>query len=195
MKRVSQWLLLLLASVPPLQAQVPGSDAFRRFEIGWNVISYSRQGSTNLYGGDLSFAVHLSERVGIAADLAVHVTPDNPQFSTVNYRFGPRFYARPIGRFTPFGEILAGGSHGSVSVTTTTSFTGVVLCLGCGPITTSATLYANGFALAAGGGLDMRIKPWFAWRAVQSDYSLVRALGETSHGIRMGTGIVFRFGS
>jgi hypothetical protein len=43
--------------------------------------------------------------------------------------------------------------------------------------------------------MDDRIKPWFAWRAFQADYSFLRFEGENSNGMRAGTGIVFRFGS
>ena len=108
----------------------------------------------------------------------------SPKVEIVTYRFGPRLYVSTKGRMTPFAEILAGGTR------VTTSFTEI---FSGGRTTTSFS--SNGFAFAAGGGLDVGIKPWFAWRAIQSDYSLLRIEGATSNGVRLATGIVFRFGS
>jgi hypothetical protein len=183
MKRIAL-ILFSSAVIMPAHAQAPGPDAFRRFEIGWNVVSYSRQESSNLYGGNLSFAVRASTRFGVVSEVGVHDTISSSKVEIVTYRFGPRLYGPTKGRMTPFAEILAGGSRA------TTSFTAI---FSGGQTTTSFS--SNGFAFAAGGGLDVRIKPWFAWRAIQSDYSLLRIEGETSNGVLLATGIVFRFGS
>ena len=184
MKRIVLLILFSSAVVMPAHAQAPRPNAFRRFEIGWNVVSYSRQESSNLYGGNLSFAVHASMRFGFVSEVDVHDTIGSPKVEIVTYRFGPRLYVSTKGRMTPFAEILAGGTR------VTTSFTEI---FSGGRTTTSFS--SNGFAFAAGGGLDVGIKPWFAWRAIQSDYSLLRIEGATSNGVRLATGIVFRFGS
>jgi hypothetical protein len=186
MNKVCLLILLSIVMVAPARAQAPGSEAFRRFEIGWNVISYARHADSNLGGGGLSFAVRASPRLGFVADLDVHVAGDDDdvEFTITNYRFGPRLYGPTRGRITPFAEILAGGTR------TTTSF---VTVFPGGRTTTDFSL--NGFAFAAGGGLDMRIKRWIAWRAVQADYNFLRVRGENSNGVRLATGIVFRFGS
>src|SRR6266516_2404264 len=134
--------------------------------------------------GSLSFAVHASMRFGFVSEVDVHDTIGSPKVEIVTYRFGPRLYVSTKGRMTPFAEILAGGTRVTTSFTET--FSG-------GRTTTSFS--SNGFAFAAGGGLDVGIKPWFAWRAIQSDYSLLRIDGATSNGVRLATGIVFRFGS
>jgi hypothetical protein len=52
----------------------------------------------------------------------------------------------------------------------------------------------DGFAFGVGGGLDVKVRPWFAWRAIQGGYSLRHVEGGTSNGFRLATGIVFRFG-
>jgi len=184
MKRIALLILFSSAVVMPAHPQAPRPDAFRRFEIGWNVVSYSRQESSNLYGGNLSFAIHASPRFGFVSEVDVHDTIGSPKVEIVTYRFGPRLYASTKGRMTAFAEILAGGTR------VTTSFTEI---FSGGRTTTSFS--SNGFAFAAGGGLDVGIKPWFAWRAIQSDYSLLRIEGATSNGVRLATGIVFRFGS
>jgi hypothetical protein len=179
---LSAALVLVFAS-----AVFAENNEFRRFDIGWNVLSYSRQGSINAYGGDLSFAFHASKRIAVVADFAAHqASVSGIDLDTFTYRFGPR-YSRTFGsRLTAFGEVLAGG----------TRLTGGTTTFSSGTTTTTSTSF-NGFALAAGGGLDIGIRPWFAWRAAQLDYSLLRfgQLDATSNGIRVGSGIVFRFGS
>jgi len=83
-------------------------NEFRRFDINWNLLSYSRQGSLNQYGGTLAFTVHVNDRWGIVADVGVH-EPIGGGLQTVTYRFGPRL-SHPVGeRVTTFGQLLAGG--------------------------------------------------------------------------------------
>jgi len=178
-------VVISLASVVPVHAQGARSENFRRFDIGWNVLSYARQSGEDLFGGNFSFVVRKSERLGFVADLAVHETIPFDTFTITTYRFGPRFYAPEKARMTAFGEILAGGTHARSSST--------IFFFGGGSTTTTSPA-SNGFALAAGGGLDLRIKPWFAWRIVEADYSMLRLAGDTSNGVRVDTGIVFRFG-
>jgi hypothetical protein len=156
---------------------------FRRFDIAGVILSYSRQGSVNLYGGDLSFTTKINQRVGITADVAIHQTVDNPKLTVTAYRFGPQFYGPHGGRISTFAEFLAGGTRITATSTNFSVF-GV-------SNTTSVSL--NGFAAAAGGGIDLRIKPWLGWRLVQADYSFLHAVG--ANGARLGTGLVFRFGS
>ena len=56
--------------------------------------------------------------------------------------------------------------------------------------------HTNGLGLLFGGGIDIGVKPWLAVRLPQVDYSMLRFkdYGVTSHGVRVGVGIVFRFG-
>ena len=162
-------------------------NKFQRFDVGWNVLSYSRQGSTNGYGGDLSFAVHASDRLAIVSEFTLHkATVSGMVSDTVTYRFGPRVSQTFGTRLTTFGEILAGGSR----------LTGGAVNFSAGTAMPSSEAF-HGFALAIGGGVDVGIKRWLAFRAVQADYNLLRfgQLDETSNGVRIGTGFVFRFGS
>jgi hypothetical protein len=170
---------LILSSASLTFAQ----NEYRRFDISWLTLSYNRQGSENLYGGGLSFATRVNERIGVVADLAVHETAGDPTLTITAYRFGPRFYGPKSGRLSTFGEVLAGGAHLRNEST-----------LMIGDLSGTFGLSANGFALAAGGGVDMDLKDWLAWRVVQVDYSMMRVEGNTSNGVRIGTGLVFRFG-
>ncbi len=176
--------LLLIVFMFMLATPVLAQEQSRKYEIGWNVLSYARQGSVNLYGGDLSFTAHATPRLGIVADVAIHKTTTTPVDLTITaYRFGPRFYVQRTSRIRTFGEVLVGGvrvtgSSSSISGGTTT--------------TTSAS--SNGFSLAFGGGIDIGIRPWFALRAPEFDYSYHHFSGIGSNGMRVGLGILFRFG-
>ncbi|HZI51392.1 MAG TPA: hypothetical protein VFE29_06180 [Terriglobia bacterium] len=173
-------------------AEPSPANEFRRFEINWNILSYSRQGDLNQYGGTLDLAVSLNERVAIIADVGIHqpiTTVAGVNVTTSTYRFGPRFSARHGRRVTTFSQFLAGGvrltGSGSVFI---------------GGTTVTASESVNGFSMLVGGGVDIGIRPWFAIRAVEGGYSGLHigdvggVEGGWSHGFRVSGGIVFRFG-
>jgi hypothetical protein len=94
------------------------------------------------------------------------------------YLFGPRFSRRGSGRVTPFAQSLFGGLHarregenGGLSEVET----------------------ANGFAMALGGGVDVKLSKRFALRVIQADYLLFRVDGETTNNVRLSAGVVIRF--
>lgn len=153
-------------------------NEFRRFDINWNVLSYSRQGSTNNYGGTLGFTVHINPRWGIVADAGIH-EESGGGLETTTYRFGPKITKRIGPRWSAFGQFLAGGTHLSI------------------PSLGALSPTANGFSMLAGGGVDFGIRRWFAIRAVEGGYSGLYVdrpgLG-WSNGARVSAGIVFRFG-
>jgi hypothetical protein len=130
-----------------------------------------------LVGANFSFAVRKSDRLAFVAEYAAHSGVFAEDIIS-SYHFGPRYYAKPRGRLQPFIEILAGGTHLNQSPS------------GSSP---QDSTDRNGFSLLAGGGLDLRIKPWFAWRIVQTDYSFFHIAGDSSNGLRVDTGILFRF--
>jgi outer membrane protein OmpA-like peptidoglycan-associated protein len=95
------------------------------------------------------------------------------------YLFGPRLNLRRFDHFVPFGEVLFGAGHGSSQVTGDTS--------------------QSAFALAVGGGVDVVLTKYLAWRFVQADYlmtnfsgSLLNANGRQNN-FRVGSGFVLRW--
>lgn len=184
--RILAAVVVIAALAIPAFAQKEDPNAYRGYEIGWNVASYSRQGSANLYGGDLSFTIYPTKSFGIVADAAEHQTIETGlNLKTFTYRFGPKFVARRGKHVTTFGEVLAGG----------TRITGSLSAISSGT-TVSASQSFDGFAFAVGGGLDIAVRPWIAVRAVQYDYSFLHfgSLNTNSNGFRVGGGLVFRFG-
>jgi len=185
--------ILLALSIPafaqappqtPPQKEAP--NTYRGYEIGWNLLSYAQQGSIDLYGGDVSLTIYPWKSIGIVADVAVESgTYSSLGVTITNYRFGPKFVARRGRRVTTFGEVLFGGSH----------LTGASSSYIAGT-TITASQSTNGLSLAFGGGLDIAIKPWFAFRPAQFDYSYIYFNQYDTHsgGFRISGGLVFRFG-
>jgi hypothetical protein len=163
------------------------ANQFRRFEIGWNLISYTRMDGNNFAGGDLSFAFHKSDRLAFVANASVYENFDlvfSDEELTL-YSFGPRYTRSHGKRWMFFLQGLAGGAH-------LTDKEHLIL----GPPTVTIEQSANGFSLAAGGGIDLGLKPWIALRLVQADYSFVNfgSLDIHSNTGKVGFGVVFRFG-
>ncbi len=104
-------------------------------------------------------------------------------FSTQQFLFGPRFTLRGAGA-TAFVHVLLGANRTRLSSFPTLG--------GLVPAQTETD-----FALAAGGGLDVRLSPFLALRAFQVDYIPVHQGGiinqDFAQNIRVQTGIVLRF--
>ena len=176
MRKCLLFLIVFAVAKPDLRAQ---ANEFRRFDINYNPVSYSRQGALNQYGSTVALTVHLNERIGIVADLGVHQPADTDLIRTYTYRFGPKFSNRIGDRITTFGQILVGGARFTV------------------PILGTSSPSLSGFSMLSGGGVDIGVTPWFAVRAIEGGYSGIHisgAGGGWSNGIRVSVGIVFRFG-
>ncbi|MGA2886989.1 MAG: OmpA family protein [Terracidiphilus sp.] len=106
------------------------------------------------------------------------------------YLFGPRLSFRNHERFTPFAQVLFGGIHAS-KATVSSGCTGA----GC-----TVLPEENSFAMTAGGGLDLKVRPHLAIRMIQAEYlmtnfeDLTTGKNATQNDMRLSSGIVFRFG-
>jgi len=184
MKILAAISVLIALSVPALAQE--DQNAFRRNEFAYNFVSYLHHDGTDYWGGDLSFNRYLSDRFSIVGELSLHDDKSDADTvrTTIAYRFGPRLVLLQRKRVRVFGEVLAGGSR-----ITDSSFIRFIT-----GISTTAKESHNGFSFAAGGGLDVPIKPWITLRPVHVDYSLFDIADKASSGIRAGGGVVLRFG-
>jgi hypothetical protein len=180
MKNFCLTALIALTLAIPVHAQSSKPETPRRFELGWNPLSYLRQEGRDLWGGSASIAMRRSDRLSYVADFSIHSAGGADTFNTAAYRFGMRYYAAAKGKYTPFAEALAGGAH--VGRSTTTSGT-----------TTTIIPGHNGFSFATGGGVDRTIRPWLSWRVVQVNYSFIHGAGKSYNGVRIHTGGAFHF--
>jgi opacity protein-like surface antigen len=151
--------------------------------------------SFNLNGGVFQVAAYPTKWFGLVGELGVYTpgtvtvnipTPEpftktfNPMGADFSYLFGPRVTFRH-GPLQPYVEGLVGGfhvTHGLESALGATS--------------------ENSFAMAIGGGLDLKVSHHFAARLGQVDYFLTRLPNPTSvtfnqNNFRYSGGIVFRY--
>jgi len=172
------FMLVLISLIPssfapPAMAQVPKGDVYLGYSRTGTDTFYSDVGGLNGWEGALQIKLH-KPFVGIEGDVAHYGLGANstvPRTTTVIA--GPRFTVGALGPKV-FAHALLGGEHSSNNGGPT-------------PISGGALAYA------LGGGLDVPIAPFFAWR-VAGDY--IHAVGRSPAGgtpARFGTGLVFRF--
>lgn len=131
----------------------------------------------NANGWNASSAFNLNDWFGVAADFSgAYTTVSGVDVKNHTFMFGPVFSYRKHDTFTPFVHALFGGDRLSASLS------------GVGSDAT------NGFAMALGGGTDVKISRNFAVRVFQADWVYLRfsGVGESKNA-RVSTGIVLRF--
>lgn len=129
----------------------------------------------NCQGGSGSIAYNVSDSIGAVAEVGGCSDTGLPSgFSghTVTYLFGPRLNLRSGSKFTPYVQVLAGGVQSA-----------------------SSGISASAFAATVGGGLDVRLNAHVSFRIAQAEYLLTRFGVGQQNNLRLGSGIVFRFGS
>ena len=187
--------VLLACSATFAPAQSPKKDDYPKFEVfvgasalGDNAEEISFGGNMRAGGGyanstgfETSVTRNFSKYVGLKGDFSAHfrnrndrnpVAFCNPTCSTVTqdtqlktrvYDFlaGPEFKARNSTRLTPFAYALGGVAHTSAAFTTPGPTFNLLL-----------KKSNNGFAMALGGGLDLRVTDKFSIRG-SMDYNPV----------------------
>ena len=98
-------------------------------------------------------------------------------FSTFYILSGPRFYYPGLKGVTPFVHALFGYEQTEATIKGTT-----------------AKATSSSYAMAFGGGLDVKVSRSIAIRLFQADYYRPQAFGYSQNDLRISTGIVFRFG-
>jgi hypothetical protein len=182
MKQVAFGLGILLISGIVASAQ----ESTPAIEIGANyswfhVNSYNNGYHRTLNGGSGYFEYNLNKVVGLVGDFGgyanTNIGVDHRVFS---YMFGPRFNWRHS-RLTPYVQFLFGGAYAwdsAVGISTT----------------------QNGFASAAGGGLDFRLTRHIAFKPIQVEYvatqlpNAVTNVNRNQNNIRYSAGVVFQLG-
>ena len=133
------------------------------------------EGGVNANGFDLGATGNLNNYFGITADFgSSYFTESGVSFKNYTYTFGPQLALRANKAYTPFVHALIGGSHLSGS------FAGI-----------SAS--DSGMAVLAGGGVDINMNRYMAFRA-GADWMMLHSNGSTSSkNFRMPIGVVFKF--
>lgn len=182
--------LLVLAALVVLCSGVAMAQDHPKAEIfgGYSYLRANPSGSgaqgDNIPGGwHASVAGNLNSWFGVAADFSGHY--GRPDFGlgvgikthVHTFTFGPRLSYRKSEKFTPYAHALFGGAHANA-----------------GAFGVSGS--QNAFAVALGGGVDVKINDLFAIRVGQADYLLTRfdipGIDRNQHNFRFSTGIVIR---
>ena len=127
-------------------------------------------------GFDFGATANLNNYFGITADFGSGFKSENgASLNNYTYTFGPQLALRANKGYTPFVHALIGGDH----------MTFGALGLGSGS--------QNGWAMLAGGGVDINMNRYAAVRA-GADWMMFHGSGQTfSKNFRMPVGIVFKF--
>ncbi len=170
-------VLMLGFCVSAMAQETPKAEVFGGY-------SYTRDvtDDQNFQGGTGSVAFNANNWFGVVGDFAGYKAtglPSGVSASLFTYTFGPRVSYRKNEKATPFVHVLFGGARASASA----SAFGI-------RISTSE----NAFAMAFGGGFDVKASPHVAIRLIQADYALTRFSSTTQNNIRISAGIVFRLG-
>lgn len=186
-----------LSSTPAQTADTDDDSPRNEFFAGYSFNSADidtltvAPGRTGQHGLNLAYTRRVSEHVGLTFDASAHFKRDD--FTVNNLTFerkrdqyhflgGVQFKSRPgTSRVAPFAHVLAGGAL----------FRGFASSL-----TAAGNTYliddATSFALAVGGGLDVRASKHFDLRVIQADY-LPTFFGSTRQdNLRLSFGVVFR---
>lgn len=163
--------IALLACAPEANALGPKFDAFVGYSRTGTDLFYHDAGGLN--GWQAALNVKVKPFIGLEGDVARYglgASKVTPKSTTV--MVGPRITVGAMGVHV-FAHGLAGGEHSSNS--------------------SGVSISGGSFIYAVGGGLDLRVLPFFAWR-VTGDYlnSPTQSPGSGTHA-RFGTGLVFRF--
>jgi hypothetical protein len=172
-------------------------------------------GGFDMNGGSAQFIYNANHWLSGVADLGAvtkgNVGIINVENTTDFFLFGPRASYRRHGRFTPYAQILFGGVNRQISrqIRSLTDLNTPILVarpldLFPGPgveVTSRISASQTAFAMAVGGGLDMRIGKHFGFRPVAVDYvltrfpSLLTGNNQNQNSIRVTTGFLFTFGA
>jgi hypothetical protein len=175
-----------------------GQD-FQRFELfgGYRLLNQGIDPNLKVVGLDritnhgwqTSFTANASKHFGIVADFTGAYS--HPEFdgltanmSTYTFLFGPRIVPVRTKSVAPFAQFLLGGAHTKL-----------------GDIAgTGVDETRNGFAMRAGGGMDITLHKFIAsrteigWEHTRFDLTDITANNNSQNHFHFSTGVVLRFG-
>jgi hypothetical protein len=194
---------LLFGAAAAVAQDVPKADlflgySFVRANSAQDIPAFTNNGGLGTFAWDFTNHVAAEFEFGGYHNGNIH----DIQFDTteLTYLFGPRISLGRSRRVDPYLHFLFGGIHLTTSLPVTLVPT---------PLTTMSTTTRiagtqDGFAMALGGGLDVKLSHHVTFRPIQLDYLLTRLpdfgfTGQPSnthnqHNLRYAAGILFTFG-
>ena len=139
-----------------------------------------------MQGGSIELGANVWHGWGSGAEVtgthASAIGSTNIPLSLVTATFGPRYRWHADGRVSIYGQGLLGEANGFRSLF---------------PTPAGAQTQANSLAVQVGGGVDLRLRKHVAVRALEASWlrtQLPNATNDIQNTLRLGAGIVLRFG-
>jgi len=209
--------MIAVIAALPLFALVAGATDWPVAEAfaGYNFVRFNPNSpflpSLNANGGNGQFVYNVNKWIGGVFDAGAvtkgTINGFNVDATVVNFVAGPRFTYFNHSRFRPFVQALFGGAYTTASAQINL-INGVASTLPPGfvlppnvPISARLVASRTGFAMLAGGGLDIKINKHMSFRPIGADYYLVRLPSfltgnDTNHNnFRYSAGVNFLFGA
>lgn len=163
----------------------------------------------NANGGGGQFVYNFNRWIGAAVDLSAVTKGTLNGFgvdtTVASFTAGPRFTWNHGGRWVPYGQVLFGGAYATTSTALLLTPTGLLppgLVIPPDALVTARLGASNtGFAMLAGGGLDIKLGKHVYFRPFEASYFLTRipsflTTGNTSNrnNFRYSGGVNFMWG-
>jgi len=207
----------LLVCAALLSASVAGATAWPTAEtfLGYNFVRFNPNSgyapSFNANGGSGQFVYNLTPWIGGVIDIGAVNKGTLNQFpvntTVMNFVAGPRFTYHNHSRFWPYAQALFGGAYSTTSTqvsllpSTGTVFPPGIIVNPNVPLSARVGASNTGFAMLAGGGLDIKLSKHIAFRPFEASYYLTRIpsllTGHISNrnNFRYAAGVNFLFGA
>jgi hypothetical protein len=184
--------LLLLGAITTIPLAAQSEPAAPHFEVAatYNAIRSNLIGSNSFstQGGSVQAGGRFWRGLGVITDVAgMHtgnVLSSGVGLDVITATLGPRYTWLPAQRkLSLFGQGLVGEASGFNSVF---------------PSPSGATSEAHGLAVLVGGGMNVNLSRRLGLRAIQADWVRTQLPNSTTgvqNNLRIGAGVVYRFGS
>ncbi len=189
MKKLTAFLFLFLVSGITAFAQdaprveIFGGYSYLRTEENVPVDGLIANPKRDLNGFLVSGTYNLTKMIGITGEYSGHfgsapsgIVNNDTNVNFQTFLFGPTISFAKGSRISPFGRVLLGGARGNVNPPVISSINETV------------------FALAAGGGVDVKLTDKFTFRPLVADYLLTRFNSTNQNNLRLSTGFVVNLG-
>lgn len=161
---------VLLTFLPMAHAQLRNHDAYFGYSRTGSDLFYPNTGGLN--GWQAALHIHLKPFLGVEGDVAHYgLGADSAVPRSTTVMVGPRVTVKALG-FGIFAHGLIGGEHSS---------------------NPDGTISGGSMTYALGGGVDIPILPFFAWRIAGDHIASPTLSPADSTKARFNTGLVFRF--
>jgi len=167
--------VLLFGGIGAMAQDTPKADLF----FGYSFLRYNSAQTVPAFtanGGIGSFGLNVNDHIGLEAELGGYHNGNvnNYHFdsTTFSFLFGPRLSYGRSKKVDPYFHVLFGGQHGTSSIAADSIL--VVNPLVNAPSNGRYKGSQTSFAMAVGGGIDIKLSKAVTFRPVQIDYYLTR---------------------